>query len=413
LTDLIPEPGTSGRFASSGRHSRKISVHGPGCGRGAVLGSFGSGLLRFDPQTAQFEIFGHRQRHGHTVSNDHVNAVFIDHTGRIWAGTQDGLDVLDPKTGQTRTFSEKHGLPSNAVACILEDSAGRLWMSTTNGLSRLDPRTREFRNFSSPDGLPGTDLTGYSACYQTSNGEMYFGGYAGAVRFSPQSLGEDTYEPPVVLTRLDLNGTPIGSGHTIQEAVTHLQRLSLRYDQNNLSFEFAALSYAHSGSNRYRYMLEGLEPGWRNADATAAAPATRSCRPAHTYSAFRGDEQGPLESARRRDLSHHRATVVGELVVSRRRDRCRADAHCSSHLYRVRAIRRQFEVRLEERVGERTRIARELHDSLLQGFQGLLYRLQPCATQSRSIHLSSSQRWMRLWKKETTPSSRRAKRSRI
>jgi signal transduction histidine kinase len=47
-----------------------------------------------------------------------------------------------------------------------------------------------------------------------------------------------------------------------------------------------------------------------------------------------------------------------------------------SHFYRVRGIRRQFEVRLEERVGERTRIARELHDSLLQGFQGLLYRLQ-------------------------------------
>jgi signal transduction histidine kinase len=48
----------------------------------------------------------------------------------------------------------------------------------------------------------------------------------------------------------------------------------------------------------------------------------------------------------------------------------------SSHFYRVRDIRRQFEVRLEERVAERTRIARELHDSLLQGFQGLLYRLQ-------------------------------------
>jgi hypothetical protein len=54
-------------------------------------------------------------------------------------------------------------------------------MSTTNGLSRFDPGTGEFRNFSSPDGLPGTDLTGYSACYQTSDGDMYFGGFAGAV----------------------------------------------------------------------------------------------------------------------------------------------------------------------------------------------------------------------------------------
>jgi len=46
------------------------------------------------------------------------------------------------------------------------------------------------------------------------------------------------------------------------------------------------------------------------------------------------------------------------------------------YLGRVRQISRQFLIRLEERVSERTRIARELHDSLLQGFQGLMFRLQ-------------------------------------
>jgi ligand-binding sensor domain-containing protein len=102
-TFRVKAPGTAAKYPSMARDAT-----------GALwLGSFGSGLLRFDPRTAEFEIFGHRQQHGHTVSNDHVNAVFIDRTGLIWAGTQDGLDVLDPKTGHTRTFSEKDGLPSN------------------------------------------------------------------------------------------------------------------------------------------------------------------------------------------------------------------------------------------------------------------------------------------------------------
>jgi signal transduction histidine kinase len=48
----------------------------------------------------------------------------------------------------------------------------------------------------------------------------------------------------------------------------------------------------------------------------------------------------------------------------------------AAHRYRVRRIAQQFDIRLEERVNERTRIARELHDSLLQGFQGLMFRLQ-------------------------------------
>jgi ligand-binding sensor domain-containing protein/signal transduction histidine kinase len=366
-TFRVKAPGTAAKYPSMARDAT-----------GALwLGSFGSGLLRFDPRTAEFEIFGHRQQHGHTVSNDHVNAVFIDRRGLIWAGTQDGLDVLDPKTGQTHTFSEKDGLPSNAVACILEDSAGRLWMSTTNGLSRFDPGTGEFRNFSSSDGLPGTDLTGYSACYQTSDGNMYFGGFAGAVEFSPQSLEKDIYEPPVVLTGLELNGTPVGSGRTFQEAVTNLRRVALRYDQNNLSFEFAALSYANSDSNRYRYRLEGLEPGWRNVDASHRI-ASYTILPPGSY-VFR------LQGATSRGPWSQPGAAVAVTIDPPwwatwwlRGGAITASLMliASSYFFRVRAIRQQFDVRLEERVAERTRIARELHDSLLQGFQGMLYRLQ-------------------------------------
>jgi ligand-binding sensor domain-containing protein/signal transduction histidine kinase len=341
------------------------------------VGSFGSGLLKFDPQTAEFEIFGQHRRPGRSLSNDRVNAVFIDHAGLIWAGTQDGLDVLNPTTGQIRTFTHKDGLPSNAIACILEDSSGRLWMSTTNGLSRFDPRTGEFRNFSAPDGLPGTDLTGYSACYQAANGDMYFGGFAGAVSFSPQSLTEDTYEPAVVLTGLELNGAPVGSGRIFQEAITYARHLSLGYDQNNFSFEFAALSYANSGTNRYRYRLQGLETEWRNVDASHRIASYTILPPGSYVFRIQGaTSRGPwsqpgaaisitIQPPWWATWWFRGGATAGLMMLI-----------ASSHFYRVRGIRLQFEGRLEERVGERTRIARELHDSLLQGFQGLLYRLQ-------------------------------------
>ena len=363
----LTEPGTAAKYPAMTRDAS-----------GALwLSSVGSGLLRFDPRTAQFDIFGHRQPPGRALSNDDVRAVFIDHAGLIWAGTEDGLSVLDPKTGHIRIFTEKDGLPSNAVACILEDSGHRLWMGTTNGVSRFDPRTREFRNFSIPDGLPGNDLTGYSACYQTHGGDMYFGGFAGALRFSPQNEQEDTYEPPVVLTGLELNGTEVGSGQIVREAITYIRHLTLAHDQNNLSFEFAALSYVRPGTNRYRYRLEGLETGWRNVDASRRIASYTILPPGNYVFRVQGaTSKGPwsqpgatiaitIEPPWWATWWFRGGATATVLMLA-----------AFGYLYRVRSIRREFEVRLEERVGERTRIARELHDSLLQGFQGLLYRLQ-------------------------------------
>src|SRR4029077_8428247 len=56
----------------------------------------------------------------------------------------------------------------------------------------------------------------------------------------------------------------------------------------------------------------------------------------------------------------------------------------AAYYYRLRQKARQFDIRLEERVGERTRIARELHDTLLQSVQGLVLRFHAVAKQMPS-----------------------------
>src|ERR1700757_4559396 len=100
-----------------------------------------------------------------------VNAVYFDHSGAMWVGTQDGLDKFDAKTRRFESYYERDGLGGNVVSCILEDERGKLWMSTNNGLSVLDPSKKAFKHYSSAYGLPGADLTGWAACCKSSSGE--------------------------------------------------------------------------------------------------------------------------------------------------------------------------------------------------------------------------------------------------
>ena len=89
--------------------------------------------------TGQFAVYNSNPDDPHSLSNNRVNSVYVDRSGRIWVGTQNGLNQLDPKTGKFTAYYERDGLAGNVVGCILEDERGDLWMSTNKGISRFDP----------------------------------------------------------------------------------------------------------------------------------------------------------------------------------------------------------------------------------------------------------------------------------
>jgi streptogramin lyase len=136
----------------------------------------------------------------HSLSNNRVTASYVDRSGRIWAGTQNGLNQLDLRTGKFTVYYERDGLAGNVVSCILEDVRGDLWMGTNNGVSRFDPLRKTFKNYTVIDGLPGPDLTGWGACYKSPTGEMFFGGFSGATAFHPDKVVDSSYVPPITLT---------------------------------------------------------------------------------------------------------------------------------------------------------------------------------------------------------------------
>ncbi|CAN5453656.1 hypothetical protein BH10ACI4_BH10ACI4_04250 [soil metagenome] len=338
-----------------------------------------SGLHRFDPKTKKFTIYSSDPDNPHSVSDARVTSVLIDHADRMWLGTQNGFDRFDPKSGVAKVYYDKDGLAGNVVSCILEDDRGTLWMGTNNGLSNFDPATERFSNYSVSDGLPGPDLTGWSTCFRSPTGEMFFGGFSGATAFFPSRMGKDTYTPNIVLTDFRISGASamIGAGSPLTKSITYTDSIELSHKQNIFEIEFAALSYFNARTNRYRYKLEGLDSEWHEVGSDQRlASYTTLPQGKYTFRVQGATSRGPWSepgvSLRLRILPPWWETWWFQTI-------------CASGVFiivwgiytaRVSQLAQQYNIRLEERLSERNRIARELHDTLLQGFQGLMLRFQ-------------------------------------
>jgi ligand-binding sensor domain-containing protein/signal transduction histidine kinase len=222
------------------------------------VGTFESGLNRLDPKLGKFTRFRYDPRDKTSLSNDAIQAIYQDKKGRIWIGTGGGgLNLYHPDSNSFTYFLEKDGLPNGVVYGILEDPKGNLWMSTNFGISRFNPETKIFRNFDEGDGLQSNEFNS-NAYAMGRDGEFYFGGINGLTVFLPLSINDNPYEPQVTLTSLTQGDQPI----VVDTSVETTQNVVLKYPENSLEFEFAALSYNQPNKNQYAYMLESFDSNW-------------------------------------------------------------------------------------------------------------------------------------------------------
>jgi signal transduction histidine kinase len=155
-----------------------------------------------------------------------------------------------------------------------------------------------------------------------------------------------------------------------------IRNLTLPYSRNHFSVGFAALNYANPTASRYRFRLTGLEDQWHPAGSGQRVASFNSLAPGD----YRLEVQaaaggGPWSATKALEFTIEKPwwqttafrVAIGIVLLG---------LAGLAYRMRMRQAARRFEMRLEERVAERTRIARELHDSLLQGFHGLMFRLQ-------------------------------------
>ena len=346
------------------------------------FGTWMGTLSRFDDKTNTLVNYKADSRNAHKISSSGIWHIHEDRAGTLWLGTLDGLYRFNRENQTFTQYTVNQGLPSGVIQCILEDRSGRLWLSTKKGISRFDPHNETFRNYDVYDGLQSNDFA-LNSCYEDDrSGEMLFGGSNGITAFIPEHIRDNPYVPPVVLTSFKIfnRPVPVGATSVLKKAIPYVESLTLSYRDSVFSFEFAALSYANSHKNRYRYKLDNLEPGWNEVGSKQRLATYTNLDPGKYVFRVQGsnsdgvwNEEGVslailITPPWWRTNSFQALFAIVLLTVI-----------WAAYQLRLRQLAAQFNLRLEERVSERTRIARDLHDTLLQSFQGALLRFQSAA----------------------------------
>ncbi|MEO1212952.1 MAG: two-component regulator propeller domain-containing protein [Bacteroidota bacterium] len=207
-----------------------------------------------------------------SLSHNYILALHQSQVGEIWIGTFGGglnkfIKGKKGEKGYFKNYTEEDGLSNSVVKGILEDDEGNLWLATNNGISKFDPRLESFKNYDIHDGLQSKEFSEL-ACLKRRNGEMLIGGVNGFNSFFPLKIKENFHPPEVVFTNFEVVNKPLGVGEQLNErvlldsAISKINHIELKHDENSFSLEFAALHYAAPEKNQFKYKLEGFDDEW-------------------------------------------------------------------------------------------------------------------------------------------------------
>ena len=333
------------------------------------LASSDSGLDRFDPATEEFTLYKNTLDDDRSLAHDRVYSVYVDRSGAVWAATYRGLDRFNPTDGSFVHYNMRDGLPANTTLGVLEDDRGYLWITTSNGLAQFDPRTRTSTNYDPSDGLPTDLFSVLVAAAKSRSGEIFFGSSNGLVAVSPNRLRINQVAPPVHIEQIAADRRTYDAAPGLAPAPERPRPADRLHGANSL---------VAPEKIQFRIKLEGQDARMAGTSATRRAGVLYRSVPGQ-LPVPRVREQQQWRVERRRRTRWH-FSIAPAYYQTRwfqalvRRSVC--GAAVGGLPVAVRQVHHQFDLTLEARVGERTRIARELHDTLLQSFHGLLLRFQ-------------------------------------
>jgi len=333
-------------------------------------GTYGKGLWR---------IAGNGQRLFRTadgLSSGEIRSLYEDSEGALWIGTfGGGLNVL--RNGTFSHYTAKDGLLSDNVAKVSDDGSS-LWLSTTRGICRISKRQlRDFtdhkravlepENYGVEDGLrsaqcaPGFPKAGGGA--RTADGRLWFTTGRGLAVLDPGARKRIPLAPAVQLVEMTANGEPLDLGRPARLEPSS-ERLQIRY---------TGIYLGAPERLQYSYRLSGLDKNWVPA-GTRRVINYNSLGHGHYRFAVRAQLPGGPATERSYDFevlpryyetAWFRVLCAGLLAASA----------WAVYQLRLRQIRYRFALVLEER----TRLAREIHDTLAQGFVGISSQLDAVA----------------------------------
>jgi ligand-binding sensor domain-containing protein/signal transduction histidine kinase len=318
-----------------------------------------------------------------------ASAYYVDHENHaLWMGTL-GTGILRWRDGKLTAFRVKDGLYDDLIYSILPDNSSNFWIASSKGIFRVSReqldafaagRITRFASIPFTTGQlrfecqSGVD----PAAWKTKDGRLWFSTTNGLVVVDPNRLIRNSIAPPVQVEAAFVNG----------ERRDLRGASELRPWEKNLEIHYAALSFIAPEKITFRYKLEGYDKSWvdagtrRGAFYTNLPPGNFRFHVIASNSDGVWDRNGAAVGFSIAPFFYQRAWFFPALAIFI------ALAIWVGYQRRIRRLREQFDLVL----AERNRIARELHDTLLQGLSGITMQLQalwtklPLSPEKHTLH---------------------------
>ena len=319
------------------------------------------------------------------IGESRINALHFDNEGKLWISTEGGLTRL--VNGRFVTLTRNGGLPCDGVNWTIEDDNGAFWLYMPCALVRVMRSTLNAWAAATEDGSDATPViealildasdgfrgsSGPSGYFPTAaksaDGKLWFVAGNGVSVVDPLHLPFNKLAPPVRVEQILADRKPFdltaGAGNSLR----------LPSQTGDVVIEYTALSFSAPEKTRFSYKLEGHDRDWQDAGTRRFAPYGGLSPGFYRFRVRAANESGlwneegafvdfSVEPAYYQTTWFRLSVIAAVLVL-----------FAGLYRLRLRQVNNQYNIRLEERVNERTRIARDLHDTLLQSFQGVLLK---------------------------------------
>ncbi len=229
------------------------------------------------PDTQKFHHLRASPNQPHHLNNPNIYSSMEHSNGTLWFGTDGGgLNILDPTTRRFTRLGLEQGLSGLRVASLVEDREGFVWAGTSNGVALIDPETLAIKSFHTSDGLAGNTYN-RDSLFVDDRGKIYLGSTEGITIIDKSRLAPSTEPPPVTLTQLRIFNDEVSHKSPespLQSTVGSTQILELNHRHSMFSLGFAALSYRSAFKNQFHYKLDGFDREWHKAKNSQLATYT-------------------------------------------------------------------------------------------------------------------------------------------
>ncbi len=309
------------------------------------------------------------------LSSNVITSLLAREDGTLLIGTQDrGWNLWDGAH-----FSSVHqaGPDRNSIHAILDDRLGHLWFATGNGIARCDrsdgtksiqgAECSHWLEFGTADGLVSreTATNSHPSAWRSRDGRIWFATPKGLEEVDPAHFPVNAVPPPVVIERFAVDDVTQAAGGADES-------ISVPSGRNHFQFEYAGLSFVAPQKVRYRFMLEGFDHNWTEAGTRRTAYYTNIPPGHYTFRVQAANNDGlwnTVGAALRFELRPHFYQTLWFYCLL-----ALAAAGLVMLVLRLRLMRAEREFRAV--LGERNRIAREIHDTLAQGYVGISVQLE-------------------------------------